>query len=94
MGEEQQEEIAGLTEGYTAGQAAEVMMRNSGKVVTPMDVRKLAEKGVIGSILINPRLRLYNKEQVDKYVVEDRGVKAGRAARARARAKSSEGEAA
>jgi hypothetical protein len=76
-----------LEEGYTAGQAAEIMTRNSGKTVEPDYVRKLAGKGLIRSIKINPRLSLYNKEDVDGYKVEERGTKAGRAAQSRATSK-------
>jgi hypothetical protein len=73
-----------LSEGYTAGQAAEIMTRNSGRPVAPDLVKKLAQKGVIRFIKVNSRLNLYNKEDVDGYKVEERGAKAGRAARARA----------
>jgi hypothetical protein len=76
-----------LTEGYTAEQAARILSRNSNRAVAPDYVRKLAQKGKIVSILINPRLRLYNKEDINGYIVEERGVKAGRAAQDRAQSK-------
>ena len=80
---EQPSEII-LNEGYTAGQAAEVMTRNSNRPVSPDYVRKLAQKNVIRVVRINARLSLYNKTDVDGYRVEERGKKAGRAAHARA----------
>jgi hypothetical protein len=93
MGDEQKEQLTGaLSEGYTAGQAAEILSRKSGRPVKPDYVRKLAQKGVIRSIPINQRLSLYNKEDVDVYIVEERGKKAGRAARARARSDDSSSE--
>lgn len=73
-----------LNEGYTAGQAAEIMTRKSNRPISPDYVRKLAQKGLIRVRHIHARLSLYNKEDVDGYLVEARGKKAGRAAHARA----------
>lgn len=75
-----------LNEGYTAGQAAEIMTKHSNRPVSPDYVRKLAQKGIIGSMRIHARLSLYNKADVDAYRVEERGKKAGRAAQASAHA--------
>jgi hypothetical protein len=85
--DEKEQRIAApaLTEGYTAGQAAEIMTQNSGRPVAPDLVKKLGQKGVIRSIKVNSRLNLYNRDDVDNYRVEERGKKAGRAARARAK---------
>jgi hypothetical protein len=85
--DKKEQEIAapGLTEGYTAGQAAAVMSRNSGRPVAPDLVKKLGQKGVIRFIKVNSQMNLYNKEDVDGYRVEERGKKAGRAAQARAK---------
>jgi hypothetical protein len=77
-------------EGYTASEASLIVSHNSNKKVTPMDIRKLAEKGVFDSILKTKTMRLYNKPQVNNYIAEDRGVKAGRAAKERARSKKSD----
>jgi len=76
-----------LSEGYTAGQAAKIMEQNSGRPVSPDLVKKLGQKGVIRTIVVNTRMKLYNKEDVNSYRVEDRGKKAARAARARAKLK-------
>ncbi len=73
-----------LDEGYTAGQAAEIMTQNSNRPVSSDYVRKLAQKGIIRSTRVHARLSLYNKADVDGYRVEERGKKAGRAAQARA----------
>ena len=85
---EQQEEgqpYALVSDGYTAGQAAEIMSRNSGgRRVSPDLVKKLAQNGVIRSTKINSRLNVYNKQDVEHYIVEDRGKKAGKAAQTRA----------
>lgn len=81
----EEQQTGTLAEGYTAGQAAAIMSKNSGRHVEPDYVRKLAQKGVIRAIRINARLSLYNKEDVDGYRVEERGTKAGRAARGRAK---------
>ncbi len=100
--EEKKQQNVILTEGYTAGQAAVVLARNSGR--NPDDpetlrtlsdlVKKLGQKGVIRSIKVNNRLNLYNKQDVDNYKVEERGAKSGRAAQTRAakRAKSDKPE--
>ena len=77
-----------LSEGYTAGQAAKILERNSGRPVSSDLVKKLGQKGVIRTIVITNRLKLYNKEDVNSYLVEERGKKAGRAARARAKVRN------
>lgn len=90
-----EEDTVTLTEGYTAGQAAVILARNSGrdennpkelKALADL-VKKLGHNGVIRLIKVNNRLNLYNKEDVNNYKVEERGVKSGRAARARAKGK-------
>ena len=53
--------------------------------VEPDYVRKLVEKRKIRAVKVNNRLSLYNKEDVEGYIVEDRGKKAGRAAQTRAK---------
>jgi hypothetical protein len=76
-----------LTEGYTSQQAAEVLSRNSVRPVAPDYVRKLAKQGKIRAFKVNDRLSLYHKGDVDAYIVEERGKKAGRAMQARAKQK-------
>ena len=56
--------------------------------VSPDYVRKLVEKKKIRAVRVNSRLSLYNKEDVEGYIVEDRGKKAGRAAQSRAKSKT------
>ena len=73
-----------LEQFYTAKQAAEVLSKNSGKNVQASYIRTLAKYGKIEGIAVSTRLTLYPKEAVDKYVVEDRGVKGGRASHERA----------
>src|SRR5439155_5228123 len=74
-------------EGYTARQAAEILSRNSGRAVSPDLVKKLGQSGVIRSIKVHYNLNLYNKEDVNAYKVEERGAKAARAAKDRAKTK-------
>jgi hypothetical protein len=42
-------------------------------------VRKLAEKGLVETLPLGPRATLYKKQTIDGYIVESRGMKAGRA---------------
>lgn len=84
--ESDQQDIV-LSEGYTAGQAAEVMSKNSGRPVRPDLLKKLAKLGIIRSTKVNSHLSLYNRDDVDTYRVEGRGRKAARAAQARAKSK-------
>lgn len=74
-------------DGYTAGQAAQIMSKNSGRAVSPDLVKKLGQRGVIKRIPAQSNLNLYNKEDVKAYIVEERGTKAGRAAKERAKTK-------
>lgn len=74
-----------LTQFYTAKEAAEVLSRNSGKAIVPAYVRTLAKYGKLTPKKINTRLSLYPKEQVDRYIVEERGEKSGRAKQEKAR---------
>lgn len=74
-----------LSEWYSASEAADRLSRNSGREVATDYPRKLAEYGKIRALKINSRATLYRKEDVDHYIVEERGVKSGRAKRQRAR---------
>lgn len=69
-----------LEQYYTAKEAADVLSRNSAKLISPAYVRNLAKYGKLTPKRINSRLNLYPKSQVDAYVVEDRGVRAAEAA--------------
>jgi hypothetical protein len=88
-----QQEIDGFTGWLTPGQAAIILARNSGRDETNPDVirsladlvKKLGQKKVIRSKKLNSRMNLYHSEDVQNYTVEERGKKAGRAARARAK---------
>lgn len=72
-----------LDDWYTASAAAEVLTRNSRKKVRPDYLRSLARQGVIRTKKIGARTMLYLKADVDGYIVEARGKKAGAAAKAR-----------
>lgn len=77
-------QIIDLSEWYYATQAAERLTANSGKTVDPSYVRTLAKYGKIRTYEISPRVKLYNKVDIDGYVVEDRGDKSARAKRLKA----------
>jgi hypothetical protein len=62
---------------YTASQAAEVLSRNSGKAIKPLYVSTLARYGILHPVKVTPRVNLYPREEVDRYVVEERGLKSG-----------------
>ena len=81
------EEILNLSEWYTPAQAALVISKNSGRVVKAEYIRKIAEYGKIRKVKISNRANLYRKEDVDKYLVEDRGMKSGRAKKMKAKQK-------
>jgi len=68
-----------LSDWYTAGAAARQLSKNSKRTIDPAYVRQLAEKRLVETLELGPRTKLYKKEQIDSYVVEPRGVKAGRA---------------
>jgi len=72
-----------LSNWYTAGQAAKQLSKNCGRYVDPAYVRKLAEKGLVETLPLGPRATLYKKQTIAGYIVEPRGVKAGRAMHAR-----------
>lgn len=69
---------------YLAGKAARVASHNNKRVVQPDYLRSLVRLGVLEKKLLGPRTALYSKPQIDALVVEERGRKAGRAARSRA----------
>jgi hypothetical protein len=73
-----------LEQYYTAKEATEVLSKNSGKTIKVPYIRVLARYGKLTPKRINARVNLYPKAEVDKYVVEDRGVKAAEAAIKRA----------
>jgi hypothetical protein len=70
-----------LDEWYTPTQAAERLTANSGKKIDISYVRTLARYGKIRSFQISERIRLYSRNDVDNYIVEERGEKSGRAKR-------------
>jgi hypothetical protein len=72
-----------LDQYYTAKEAAVVLTKNSGKKIDASYVRMLAKYGKLTPRRINTRLNLYPKAEVDAYVVEDRGEKSARAAKAK-----------
>lgn len=79
-----EEESLNLNDWYSPAQAAERLSANSGKKIDTSYVRTLARYNKIRSYQINARTKLYNKSDVDTYVVEERGKKSGRAQRQKA----------
>lgn len=77
-----------LAEWYSATAAAERLSRNSGKEISSSYPRKLAEYGKIRTLKISERNVLYSKEDIDNYIVEERGEKSGRAKRQTAKPKN------
>lgn len=78
------DENINLSEWYNPTEAALVISKNSGKVIKSEYVRKLAQYGKIRKIKISNRASLYWKSDVDHYLVEERGVRSGKAAKKRA----------
>ena len=72
-----------LRDWYTSAEAAKRLSENSKRHIDPAYVRQLAEKGLVDTLSLGARAKLYKKEQIDNYIVEPRGVKAGRAMHAR-----------
>ena len=68
-----------LKDWYTSADAAKRLSENSKRHIDPAYVRQLAERGLVDTLELGPRAKLYKKEQIDNYIVEPRGVKAGRA---------------
>ena len=81
------EENVNLSEWYSATAAAERLSKNSGKLINSSYPRKLAEYGRVRTLKISERNVLYSKEDIDKYIVEERGEKSGRAKRQTAQPK-------
>lgn len=74
-----------LEDWYTASIAAKILTEKSQREVKPDYLRSLARQKKIRTLQIGPRTTLYLKADVDAYLVEDRGKKAGLAAKERAR---------
>jgi hypothetical protein len=81
------ESITDIEAWYTAGEAAKALSMSSGKPVRPDYISKLASLGKLRSKKINTRLKLYSKEDVDAYRVEERGIKSGAAKKMKAQKK-------
>ncbi len=82
------EETVNLGEWYSATQAAERLSQNSGKTIGISYPRKLAQYGKVRTLKVTERNILYNKQDINNYVVEERGEKSGRAKRQTARPKT------
>jgi hypothetical protein len=87
-GDESMNENINLSEWYSATAAAERLSRNSGKPISSSYPRKLAEYGRVRTLKISERNVLYKKEDIDPYIVEERGEKSARAKRQSARPKT------
>ena len=83
------EQSFNLDDWYNPTQAAERLSANSGKKIDISYVRTLARYGKIRSFQISERVRLYFKQDVNAYVVEERGEKSARAQRQKAVSKPS-----
>lgn len=70
---------------YTASQAAAAMSKRNKRVVKPSYLRSLVRLGKLTTHKLDEHTTLYLKSEVNAYKVEDRGVKAIRANRARAK---------
>lgn len=66
-------------EWYTAVDAAKKLAENSGRHIDVAYVRKLAQKKLVKTLKIGERFSVYERKVIDNYIVEPRGVKAGRA---------------
>lgn len=73
-----------LDEWYNATDAAARLSATSGRKIDTSYVRTLARYGKIRFIKFSSRGSLYYKPDVDAYMVEERGVKSGRAKRQKA----------
>lgn len=73
-----------LSKYYTRAEAAKRLSDNSKRTINEEYIRQLVAKGKISSVKINSRFSVYPKYEVDQYVVEKRGVKSARAAKAKA----------
>jgi hypothetical protein len=78
---------------YTAEQAAKKLSENSHRPVGPVYPYRLYMMGKVRTLQISPRVRLYSKTDIDRYIVEPRGAKSGQASAQRAKQKKEEGEA-
>ena len=79
-----------LSDWYSPKDAAIRLSANSGKQIDISYVRTLARYGRIRTYQISDRMRLYRKEDIDKYVVEGRGTKSARAKRIKSLVKKEE----
>lgn len=66
-------------EWYTAVDAAKKLTENSGRPIDVAYVRKLAQKKLVKTLKLGERFSVYDRKAIDEYIVEPRGVKAGRA---------------
>lgn len=81
-----------LTYWYTAGDAAAALSRKSKRNVRPDYLRSLIRAGVpIRTKKMGTRSILYLRYDVDRYTVEARGTKSGRAQQARRMRQKEEG---
>ncbi len=78
------DEILNMNEWYTAPQAIERLEANIVKKLDSAYPRLLARAGLVEAKILSERVRLYRKHDIDGYVVEERGTKAGRAQRQKA----------
>lgn len=73
-----------MAEWYTPEQAAERLSQNSGKAIKTSYPRQLARLSKVTTKRLGRYAVLYARADIDAYVVEERGVKSGRAKQAKA----------
>lgn len=78
------EQTINLADWYTPEEGAKRLTANSGREIDAGYLRTLARYGRVRVLKLNNQMALYCKEDVDPYVVEDRGAKAARVMRQRA----------
>ena len=59
----------------TSAEAASIMTENSGHPVSDSYARRLAMNGKLSSKMIGGKTRLFNRAEVERYIVKQRGKK-------------------
>jgi hypothetical protein len=76
-----------LSKYYTAQEAANRLSLNSNRSISIDYVRQLVAKNKISSVKLTNRFSVYPRDEIDNYVVEERGTKSARAAKIKAKEK-------
>lgn len=92
MAEKPEKELINMDEWYTAKAATTRLEANSGRKIPTSYPRTLAKYGKVRVLELSDRMHLYFKADIDAYIVEDRGEKAGRVKRQKAVVDKKEGD--